>query len=255
MAERPDEDQASWVPDCPIAVRALAAGVVLLVGCHTPPAPPPARTPPKSGLSVAEESFVQCGLADAQRKMHECEDFDPHELATFEQVDKAFVRVALPPVYDPFALEGRQPRFRRYAGVDDKEVVALARSYLCRTDLVPERRFPAGARAVAAYQAARVQLVVGRKEEAAVWFHEAALGPPDLPETAIASVVQLDLLDELGSRAERVACFDVMEEWVHDAHRRLCDVERPYARRACPILGRIGLDLDRMNAFHTRLRP
>jgi hypothetical protein len=199
---------------------------------------------------VSEESFVQCGLADAQRKMHECEDFDPHDLATFEQVDRAFVRVALPPMSDPFALPHRpKPRFRRVAGLDDKMVVALARSYLCRTDLVPERRFPAGARAVASYQAARVQLVLGRKEEAAVWFHEAALGPPDLPETAIASIVQLELLDELASRSQRLACYDVMGEWVKDAHQRLCDVERPYARRACPILGRVAADADRLSVW------
>jgi hypothetical protein len=193
---------------------------------------------------------MQCGLAEAQRKMHDCEDFDPHDLATFRQVDDAFVRVGLPPMYDPFDVPYRpQPRFRRVAGIDDKEVVALARSYLCRTDLVPERRFPASARAVASYQAGRVLLVLGRKEEAAVWFHEAAMGPPDLPETAIASVVQLELLDELGRRSERAACYDVMEEWVHDAYGRLCDVERPYARRACPILGRVSADIDRSSAW------
>lgn len=233
-----------------MAVRALAAGVLLIVGCHSPPAPhsrAPAQA--KSGLSVTEESFVQCGLADAQRKMHECEDFDPHELATFRQVDEAFVRVGLPPMYDPFDLPRSQPRFRRVAGIDDKEVVALARSYLCRTDQVPDRRFPAGARAVAAYQAARVQLVLGRREEAAVWFHEAALGPPDLPETAIASIVQLELLDELGRLRSRAACYDVMGEWVHEAHGKLCDVERPYARRACPILGRVSADIDRLSAW------
>jgi hypothetical protein len=193
---------------------------------------------------------MQCGLADAQRKMHECEDFDPHDLATFKQVDTAFRHVALPPMYDPFDLRHRpRPRFRRVAGIDDKEVVALARSYLCRTDQVPDRRFPAGARAVAAYEAARVQLVLGRREDAAVWFHEAALGPPDLPETAIASVVQVELLDEIGRRPERSACYDVMEAWVRESHGRLCDVERPYARKACPILGRISVDFDRVSAW------
>jgi hypothetical protein len=193
---------------------------------------------------------MQCGLADAQRKMHDCEDFDPHELATFKQVEDAFVRVGLPPMDDPFELPFRpKPRFRRVAGLDDKVVVALARSYLCRTDLVPERRFPAGARAVASYRAARVQLVLGRKEEAAVWFHEASLGPPDLPETAIASVVQVELLDELARSRQRLACYDVLEEWVRDAHQRLCDVERPYARRACPILGGVSADLERLGAW------
>jgi len=192
---------------------------------------------------------MKCGLADAQRALHECDDFDPHELATFGQVDDAFGRVALPPMYDAFVMPYRpQARFRRVAGIDDKEVVALSRSYLCRTDLVPERRFPAGARAVAAYEAARVLLVTGRREDAAVWFHEASLGPPDLPETAVAAVVQLELLDELGRKPERVACYGVMEEWVHEAHARLCDLERPYARKACPILARISLDVDRLNA-------
>jgi hypothetical protein len=201
-------------------------------------------------LSVSEETFVKCGLGDAQRKIHECEDFDPHDLATFKQVDDAFVRLALPPMYDPFDAASRpHARFRRVAGLDDKVTIALARSYLCRTDLVPERRFPAGARAVAAYEAGRVALVLGRREEAAVWFHEAALGPPDLPETSIASIVQLELLDEIGRTVARPACYDVMEEWVHDAHGRLCDVERPYARKACPILGRISVDLARVSAW------
>lgn len=204
---------------------------------------------------MAEESFVKCGLADAQRRIHECEDFDPHDLATFTQVDDAFARVGLPPMYDPFALPYRpQARFRRVAGVDDKEVLALARSYMCRTELVSERRFPAGARAVAAYEAGRVALVLGRREEAAVWLHEAALGPPDLPETAIASVVQLEILDELASRAARATCYDVIEEWVRDAHGKLCDVERPYARRACPVLGRISADIDRLSAFRREPR-
>jgi hypothetical protein len=193
---------------------------------------------------------MKCGLADAQRKIHECEDFDPHDLATFKQVDDAFVRLKLPPMYDPFAVPNRpQPRFRRVAGLDDKVTIALARSYLCRTDQAPERRFPAGARAVAAYEAARVALVLGRREEAAVWFHETALGPPELPETSIASIVQLELLDELGRAADRPACYDVMGEWAHDAHGRLCDVERPYARKACPILGQIGVDLARVSAW------
>lgn len=206
-------------------------------------------------MSVAEETIEQCGLADAQRKMHDCDDFDPRELATFRQVEESFLRVGLPPMYDPFTMPSKgqpkgHPRFRRFAGLDDKETIALARSYLCRTDLVPDRRFPAGARAVAAYRAARVQLVLGRREEAAVWFHEASLGPPDLPETAIASVVQLELLEEIGRRPERMACYEVMGEWARDSHRRLCDVERPYARRACPILGGISADFDRMSAMH-----
>ena len=193
---------------------------------------------------------MQCGLADAQRRMHDCEDFDPHELATFEQVDRAFTRVGLQPMYDPFAQPYKpKARFRRFAGIDDKETIALARSYLCRTDLVPDRRFPAGARAVAAYKAARVQLVLGRREEATVWFHEAALGPPDLPETAMASIVQLELLNELATKAARPACYDVMDAWVRDSYGKLCDVERPYARRACPILGRINSDLDRQSAW------
>jgi hypothetical protein len=193
---------------------------------------------------------MQCGLADAQRKMHDCEDFDPHELATFEQVDRAFTQVGLEPMYDAFAQPYKpKTRFRRFAGIDDKETIALARSYLCRTDLVPDRRFPAAARAVAAYKAARVQLVLGRTEEAAVWFHEAALGPPDLAETAIASIVELELLEELATRAGRYACFDVMDAWVRDSYEKLCDVERPYARRACPILGRINSDLDRQSAW------
>lgn len=225
-----------------MTVRALAASVLLIVGCHSPPAPPIARPVAKSGLSVAEESMTKCGLADAQRAMHECEDFEPRTLATFEQVDRAFTRIGLPPMEDPFRLSSKpRTRFHRWAGIDDKEVVALARSYLCRTDLVPERRYPAGHRAVAAYEAARVALVVGRREEAAVWFHEAALGPPDLRETAVASVVQLEVLDELGRRSERAACFDVMDEWARDSHARLCDVERPYARKACPILARVRL--------------
>jgi len=193
---------------------------------------------------------MQCGLADAQRRMHDCEDFDPHDLATFKQVDDAFARVALPPMYDAFALPYRpQARFRRVASVDDKVVIALARSYLCRTDLVPERRFPSGARAVASYEAARVALTLGRKGGAAAGFPGAALGPPDFPGTSIASVVQLELLEELGHRNERLACYDVMGEWSRDAHQRLCDVERPYARRACPILGRVSADLDRVSVW------
>ena len=195
---------------------------------------------------------MQCGLADAQRKMHDCDDFDPHELATFKQVDESFTRVGLVPMYDPFARPAKgRPRFRRFAGLDDKETIALARSYLCRTDMVPERRFPSGARAVAAYEAARVQLVLGRREEAAVWFHEASLGPPDLPETASASVVQLELLEEIARRPESMACYEVMGDWAHESHQRLCDVERPYARKACPILGSISADFDKMSA----LRP
>jgi hypothetical protein len=202
----------------------------------------------KTGLSVSDESIMTCGLADAQRALHACDDFDPHELATFGQVDEAFTRVGLPAMHDPFSLPYRpEARFRRVASIDDKEVVALSRSYLCRTDIVPERRFPAGARAVAAYDAARLLLVDGRREDATVWFHEASLGPPELPETAVAAVVQLELLDELAREGERHGCWDVMEEWAREARGRLCEVERPYARRACPILGRISVDVARLN--------
>jgi hypothetical protein len=238
-------------------VRALAAAAILvagcLAGCHAPPAPPPSspardlRPPPKLTLG---EAATACGLEPAERTLRDCDDFDPEELATFTQVNDAFARAAPPPI-DPLEIPYRpRPRFHRWAGFVDQEVVALARSYLCRTDLVPEIRFPRAARAVAAYEAARIHLATGRREDAIVWFHEAAQGPADLPETPIAAVVQLELLAELAStKSERIVCYDVLDAWVHEAHAHLCEVERPYASKACLILGRISLDADRLSAW------